>query len=263
MTGAGPSPGRPGDCHDGRPREPSRGHVATCERLGVHSRSKGVHAERRQPGPIGRLPALPGGRSGRTAGHEREDAEGDEGSLPARLGAPDPAIGNDRGSDVPQPAGRREPHGSPRQRDLQGPDLQDAARKAPYPLDADRDRDGLHPQGGLAGALVAIARGLPDGLLGVFQARGRLVDLVGLHDGAFAYPFVRNLVRTELLDSGYYTRSQRFRVQPDCERIATLDQARTATVRWWEQQQAAESRLCAALLGVCKRASIPLTGGGG
>jgi hypothetical protein len=119
------------------------------------------------------------------------------------------------------------------------------------------------PQGGLAEALVAIARDLPDGLLGEFQARGRLVDLVGLQDGAFAYPFVRNLVRTELLDSGYYTRSQTFRVQPDCERIATLDQARTATVHWWEQQQAAESRLCAALVAVCKRASIPLTGGGG
>ena len=119
------------------------------------------------------------------------------------------------------------------------------------------------PQGGLAGALAAIARGLPDGLLGEFQGNGRLVSLVGLSDGAIAYPFIRNLVRSELLDSGYYTRSQQFRVQPDCQRIATLDEARTATVRWWKQQEAAEPRLCAALVAVCKRASIPLTEGGG
>ena len=119
------------------------------------------------------------------------------------------------------------------------------------------------PQGGLDGALAAIARSLPDGLLGEFQANGRLVDLVGLSDGAIAYPFVRNLIRSELLDSGYYTRSQRFRVQPDCQRIAALDEARTTTVRWWKQQQASEPRLCAALVAVCKRASIPLTEGGG
>jgi hypothetical protein len=118
-------------------------------------------------------------------------------------------------------------------------------------------------QGGLAGPLLAIARGLPNGLLGEFQANGRLVSDVGLQDGAFAYPFVRNLVRTELLDAGYYTRSQRFRIQPDCERIATLDQPRAATVRWWEQRQATEPRMCAALVAVCKRASIPLSEGGG
>jgi len=119
------------------------------------------------------------------------------------------------------------------------------------------------PEGGLAGELLTIARDVPDGLLGEFQARGRLVDLVGLQDGMFAYPLVRTLVRTELLDSGYYTRSQRFRVQPDCQRIATLDQAKTATVRWWEQRQAEEPRLCVALVAVCKRASIPLTEGYG
>jgi hypothetical protein len=118
-------------------------------------------------------------------------------------------------------------------------------------------------QGGLARALLAIARGSPNGLLGEFQANGRLVADVGLQDGVFAYPLVRNLVRTELLDAGYYRSSQRFRVQPDCERIATLDQARAATVRWWEQRQAAEPRLCAALVAVCKRASIPLSEGGG
>ena len=118
-------------------------------------------------------------------------------------------------------------------------------------------------QGGLAGALLAIARGLPNGLLGEFQANGRLVSGVGLQGGVIAYPFVRNLVRTELLDAGYYIRSQRFRVQPDCERIATLDQARAATVRWWEQRQATELRLCAALVAVCKRASIPHSEGGG
>jgi hypothetical protein len=118
-------------------------------------------------------------------------------------------------------------------------------------------------QAGLAGALLAIARGLPDGLLGDFQSGDRLVDLGGRPDGAFAYPLVRNLVRTELLDAGYYTRSLRFRVQPDCERIATLDQAKTATVRWWEHRQASEPRLCAALVAACKRASIPLTEGGG
>jgi hypothetical protein len=116
---------------------------------------------------------------------------------------------------------------------------------------------------GLAGALLAMTRGLPDGLLGEFQANGRLVDLVGLPDGAIAYPFVRNLVRTELLDAGYYTRSQQFRVQPDCQRIATLDQATTATLRWWEHQQATEPRLCAALVAIGRRASIPRTGGGG
>jgi hypothetical protein len=121
------------------------------------------------------------------------------------------------------------------------------------------------PQEGLAGALLALASGLPDGLLGQFQANGKPVDLVGLPDGAFAYPFVRNLVRTELLDAGYYTRSQRFRVQPDCKRIATLQQARTATVRWWRQRQATEPRLCAALFAICARGSNPLTesyGGG-
>jgi hypothetical protein len=118
-------------------------------------------------------------------------------------------------------------------------------------------------QEGLAGELLAIARDAPNGLLGDFQTNGRLIADGGLPNGMFAYPFVRNLVRTELLDAGYYTRSQRFRVQPDCERIATLDQARTATVRWWEQRQATEPRLCAALVGVCRRASIPLTGGGG
>jgi hypothetical protein len=118
------------------------------------------------------------------------------------------------------------------------------------------------PQEGPAGELLAIARDAPNGLLGGFQANGRLVDLVGLPDGVFAYPFVRNLVRTELLHCGYYRRSQGLRVQPDCERIATLEQARTATVRWWEQRQATEPRLCAALVAICRRASIPLTGGG-
>lgn len=119
------------------------------------------------------------------------------------------------------------------------------------------------PHEGLAGALLAIARDAPNGLLGEFQANGRLVDLVGLPDGVFAYPFVRNLVRAELLHSGYYTRSQRFRVQPDCARIATLEQARTATVRWWEQRQATEPRLSATLVAVCRRASIPHTEGYG
>jgi len=119
------------------------------------------------------------------------------------------------------------------------------------------------PSDGLAGVLLAMTRDLPDGLLGEFQANGRLVDLVGLPDGAIAYPFVRNLVRTELLDTGYYTRSQRFRVQPDCQQLATLEHTRNEMVRWWEHQQATEPRLCAALLAVCRRASIPLTGGGG
>jgi hypothetical protein len=118
------------------------------------------------------------------------------------------------------------------------------------------------PQGDLTGALLAIARDLPDGLLGQFQAGGRPLHDVGLQQGIFAYPFVRNLVRTELLDAGYYTRSHGFRVQPNCERIATLDQASTATVDWWEQQQATEPQLCAALLAICTRASIPRDGGG-
>jgi hypothetical protein len=118
------------------------------------------------------------------------------------------------------------------------------------------------PQGGLAGALLEIARDVPDGLMGEIQAGGRLVDDVGLRNGAFAYPFVRNLVRTELLDTGYYTRSQGFRVQPDCERIATLDQAKTTSVDWWAQRQATEPQLCEALVAICTRASVPLTGGG-
>jgi hypothetical protein len=95
--------------------------------------------------------------------------------------------------------------------------------------------------------------------LGEFQTRDRLVDLVGLRKGAFAYPFVRNLVRAELLDAGYYTRTHRFRVQPYCERIATLDHATATATRWWRQQQATEPRLCAALVAVCTRASIPNT----
>lgn len=118
-------------------------------------------------------------------------------------------------------------------------------------------------QGGLTGALMAVTRELPDGLLGEFQAGGRPVDDVGLQDGIIAYPFVRNLVRTELLDAGYYRRSHRFRVQPDCERIATLDQASTATVDWWKQQQDTEPELCAALLAICTRASTPRDGGDG
>ena len=118
------------------------------------------------------------------------------------------------------------------------------------------------PQGGLAEALLAIARDLPDGLLGKFQL-GRPVHDVGLQDGVFAYPFVRNLVRTELVDAGYYTRSHGFRVLPDCERIATLDQASTATVDWWEHQRDLEPELCAALVAVCTRASIPRDGGDG
>jgi hypothetical protein len=116
-------------------------------------------------------------------------------------------------------------------------------------------------QGGLAGALLAIGRGVPDGVLGEFGVSGRLVDGAGLKAGSFAYPFVRNLVRTELLEAGYYIRSHRFRVQPDCERIATLHQASTATVDWWEQQQGMEPELCAALLAVCRCASIPGSGG--
>jgi hypothetical protein len=116
-------------------------------------------------------------------------------------------------------------------------------------------------QGGLAGALLAIGRGVPDGVLGEFDVSGRLVHDVGLQGGSFPYPLVRNLVRTELLDAGYYIRSHRFRVQPDCERIATLDQASTATVDWWEQQQAMEPELCAALRAVCTCASIPGSGG--
>jgi hypothetical protein len=225
--------------------------------------SKGVHARRSQPGPISRLPAVPGGRSDRPAGHEPKDAEGDEGSLPAvwvqpiRLSATIAAATFLSLRD----AGTLKLH------------LQEITSKDPsYKMPPGRLRTHttltvaeaeVAPQEGLAGALVAIACGLPDGLLGEFRAGGRLVDLIGLPDGTFAYPFVRNLVRSELLDSGYYTRSQRFRVQPDCQRIATLEQARNATVRWWEQQQAADARLCAALVAVCKRASTPLTGGGG
>jgi hypothetical protein len=60
------------------------------------------------------------------------------------------------------------------------------------------------PQEGLSGALLAIARELPDGLLGEFQAR-------------------------------------------------------TATVPWWREQQTTEPRLCAALVAVCTRGSIPNT----
>jgi hypothetical protein len=76
-------------------------------------------------------------------------------------------------------------------------------------------------------------------------------------DGAIAHPFVRNLVRAELLNAGYYSRSQRFCAQPDCQQIATLERARNEMVRWWECQQAADSRLCAALVAIGKRASIP------
>jgi hypothetical protein len=114
----------------------------------------------------------------------------------------------------------------------------------------------LTPRKELAGPLLATASGWRKGLLGEFKANGRLVADVGFQVGDFAYPFVLDLVRRELLDAGYYTRSHG-RVQPDCERIATLAQARAATVRWWEQRQATESRLCAALVAVCERASTP------
>jgi hypothetical protein len=93
--------------------------------------------------------------------------------------------------------------------------------------------------------------------MGAFQAGGRLVHDVGLRNGAFAYPFVRNLVRTELLDAGYYTRSQRFRVQPACERITSLDQASSAAIRWWAQRQATEPNLCASLVAMRTRVHPP------
>jgi hypothetical protein len=139
-----------------------------------------------------------------------------------------------------------------------GPDWLPPGRLRTHPTLTVTEAD-TTPQEGLAGELLAIARDAPNGLLGDFQANGRLVADGGLPYGVFAYPFVRTLIRTELLDAGYYRRSQRFRVQPDCERIATLEQARTATVRWWEQRQATEPRLCAALVAVCRRASIPST----
>ena len=44
-----------------------------------------------------------------------------------------------------------------------------------------------------------------------------------------------------------------------CERIATLDQSTATAMRWWRQQQATEPRLCAALVAVCTRTSIPNT----
>jgi hypothetical protein len=120
----------------------------------------------------------------------------------------------------------------------------------------------LTPRKDLAGPLLAIASGRRKGLLGEFDFGGGLQADVGLQNGDFAYPFVQDLVRRELLDAGYYIRSHG-RVRPDCERIATLAQARAATVRWWEQRQATEPRLCAALVAVCERASIPLSMGGG
>jgi hypothetical protein len=120
----------------------------------------------------------------------------------------------------------------------------------------------LTPRKGLAGPLLAIASGWRKGLLGEFKANGRLVDDVGFQNDDFAYFFVLDLVRRELLDAGYFIRSHG-RVQPDCERIGTLAQARAATVRWWEQRQATEPRLCAALVAVCTRASTPRIEGAG
>jgi hypothetical protein len=73
---------------------------------------------------------------------------------------------------------------------------------------------------GLAGVLLAIAHDAPDGLFGDFQPNGRLIADGGLPNGLFAYPFVRLLVRTELLDTGYYTRSHGWECQrevaPSC-----------------------------------------------
>jgi hypothetical protein len=46
-------------------------------------------------------------------------------------------------------------------------------------------REAVEP---FSGTLLAIARELPGGLLGHFQAGDRLVDLVGLQKGAVAYP---------------------------------------------------------------------------
>jgi hypothetical protein len=120
----------------------------------------------------------------------------------------------------------------------------------------------LTPRKDLAGPLLVIASGRRKGLLGEFRAGGGLVANVGFQNDDFAYFFVLDLVRRELLDAGYYTRSHG-RVQPDCERIATLAQARAATVRWWEQRQATEPRLCAALVAVCERASTPRREGAG
>jgi hypothetical protein len=209
-------------------RTPARRHVSH-ERLGP-LQIEGSHAKRSQPGPLGRLPAVSGGRSDRAAWHEREDAEGDEGSLPAGLGAADPALGNHRGGDVPELAGRGEDRASPSGGGLERPNLQDAAGTAPHPQDPDLERGGRHYPGRPRRDAVGHRRGVPDGVLGAFNVSGRLVHDAGLQGGRFAYPFVRKLVRTELLDLGYYRRSHRFRVQPDCERIAALDQASTATV---------------------------------
>jgi hypothetical protein len=181
MTGDRPSRGRAGGCHDWRALELARGHLATCEGLGVRSRIKGVHGKRSQPGSIGRLPAVAGGRSTGPADHAPMAAEGDHRA--------DPAVGDDRGGDFLclRDTGSLT-------RGLQVVTSKDPSNKlppgtAPQPQDADCGR--AAPQQGLAGALLAIAGGLPDGLLGSDPGQCRPVDLVGLPDGAFAYPIAR------------------------------------------------------------------------
>jgi hypothetical protein len=44
---------------------------------------------------------------------------------------------------------------------------------------------------------------------------------------------------------------------------ASGGQASTDTVDWWERQQDMEPELCAGLLAICTRASIPREGGDG
>jgi hypothetical protein len=115
---------------------------------------------------------------------------------------------------------------------------------------------------GLPGELLSAAIESPDGRVGTTVWSSAGLDgadharVLGL---SVEYPYVKYAVRRELAQVGAYTNSWRAQ-RPDCARITLLEAASADAVRWWKQQQADAPRLCALLLGLCRRASIPLPG---
>jgi hypothetical protein len=116
------------------------------------------------------------------------------------------------------------------------------------------------PQPGVPGVLLTVALAATDGRTGTpVQIRPQVGEV--LHK-CVAYPFIRRAVQAELLELGYFTKSHRVLLRPDCTRIAALQAPCAAAVSWWQRLQVAEAALCTLLLGICRRASTPESGGG-
>jgi hypothetical protein len=119
------------------------------------------------------------------------------------------------------------------------------------------------PQPGLTGRLLTMAADSPEGSMGTFETRhgkrhGRLID-VGILSLRVAYPFIRSAVLAELLELGYCAKSDGVVIRPNCRQIAMLKGACADAVYWWGRMQSTERDLCAMLLDICYRASIPST----